>query len=321
MLIFYGADWMDQVECVVVGAGVVGLAVARALALTRREVLVLEAAAGIGTAISSRNSEVIHAGIYYPQDSLKARLCVQGRALLCDYCAQRSVGHLRCGKLIVATTLGQVAELQRIQDRASRNGVTDLLLLSAAQVRQLEPALHCEAALLSPSTGIVDSPALMLALQGDLESAGGVLALNSPLALMHKARAAIELEAVDGAQLCARLVVNAAGLGAVGLAQRCVGLDGCHIPKAFYAKGNYFTLTGRAPFSHLVYPVPEARLFMPRCASIGLICAVARCNPATRGFAPSSVARANRRPIFGFRGQPSMVCRDWSICWASSPRG
>ncbi|MBB1077789.1 NAD(P)/FAD-dependent oxidoreductase [Rhodoferax sp. 4810] len=248
---------MDQVDCVVVGAGVLGLAVARALALAGREVLVLEAAAAIGTGTSSRNSEVIHAGIYYPQGSLKARLCVQGRAMLYDYCAQRGVGHRRCGKLIVATTAAQVADLQGIQDRASRNGVTDLQLLSAAQVRQLEPALRCEAALRSPGTGIVDSHALMLALQGDLENAGGVIAFNSPLALMYKGQAAMELNASDGTRLRARVVVNAAGLGAVDLAHGCVGLDARHLPKAFYAKGNYFTLAGRAPFSHLVYPVPE----------------------------------------------------------------
>lgn len=258
MMLFYEAAWMDQVECVVVGAGVVGLAVARALALAGHEVLVLEAAAGIGTGNSSRNSEVIHAGIYYPQGSLKARLCVQGKAQLYDYCVQRGVGQRRCGKLIVATTPAQVAELLGIQDQGSRNGVTDLLLLRAAEVQQLEPALRCEAALLSPSTGIVDSHALMLALQGDLESAGGVVALNSPLTLMRKGLKAIELEASDGTQLRARVVVNAAGLGAVALAQRCVGLDARHVPQAFYAKGNYFTLTGRAPFSHLVYPVPEA---------------------------------------------------------------
>ncbi len=258
MLFFTWACEMDQVECVVVGAGVVGLAVARALALAGREVLVLEAASAIGTATSSRNSEVIHAGIYYPQGSLKARLCVQGRAMLYDYCAQRGVGHRRCGKLIVATTTEQVGELQAIQDKACRNGVTDLLLLSAAQVQQLEPTLRSEAALLSPNTGIVDSHALMLALLGDLENAGGILALNSPLTLMYRGPTAIDLEASDGTRLRAKWVVNATGLGAVDLAYRCVGLEARHLPKGFYAKGNYFTLAGPAPFSHLVYPVPEA---------------------------------------------------------------
>ncbi|MBE0475357.1 NAD(P)/FAD-dependent oxidoreductase, partial [Rhodoferax sp.] len=172
---------MDQVDCVVVGAGVVGLAVARALALQGREVLVLEAANAFGTGTSSRNSEVIHAGIYYAPGSLKASLCAQGRVLLYDYCQQRGISHRRCGKLIVATTAAQVAQLLGIADKARRNGVADLVLLSAEEARQLEPQLVCEAALLSPSTGIVDSHALMLALLGDLENAGGVLALNSPL--------------------------------------------------------------------------------------------------------------------------------------------
>lgn len=248
---------MEQVDCVVVGAGVVGLAVARALALAGRDVLVLEAASAIGTGTSSRNSEVIHAGIYYPPGSLKARLCVQGRAMLYDYCAQRGVGHRRCGKLIVATSAQQVAQLQGIQEQAQRNGVADLVLLNAPAVRALEPALQCEAALLSPSTGIVDSHALMLALQGDLEMAGGVVALHSPVAHMQKGQSAIELIAVDGTRLRAQVVVNAAGLGAIALAQRTAGLDARHVPSAFYAKGNYFTLAGRTPFSHLIYPLPE----------------------------------------------------------------
>lgn len=248
---------MDQVECVVVGAGVVGLAVARALALRGREVLVLEAAHAIGTGTSARNSEVIHAGIYYAAGSLKARLCVQGRALLYDYCAARGIGHRRCGKLIVATTPAQVGQLQAIADRARQNGVGELRWISAQQAQQLEPQLACEAALLSAQTGIVDSHALMLALLGDLENAGGVLALNSPLAHMQYAQEAIEIETTDGTRLRTRCLVNAAGLQAVELARRMRGLDARQVPKAFFAKGSYFTLTGRAPFSRLVYPVPE----------------------------------------------------------------
>ena len=248
---------MEQVDCVVVGAGVIGLAVARALALAGREVLVLEAASAIGTGISSRNSEVIHAGIHYPAGSLKAHLCVQGKAMMYDYCAQRGVDHQRCGKLIVATSAQQVAQLQDIQDQAQRNGVADLVLLDAAAVRRLEPALQCQAALLSPSTGIVDSHALMLALQGDLEHAGGGVALNSPVAQIQKGQSDIELIVEDGTRLRSKALVNAAGLGAIGLAQRTAGLDARHVPSAFYAKGNYFTLAGRAPFSHLIYPVPE----------------------------------------------------------------
>jgi len=173
---------MDCVDCVVIGAGVVGLAVARALALQGREVLVLETAGAIGTGTSSRNSEVIHAGIYYPHGSLKARLCLRGRQMLYDYCVARGVPHRRCGKLIVATSQAQVAQLQSIKDKAAANGVTDLVLLSRDEARALEPALECVAALHSPGTGIVDSHALMLALQGDLENAGDIVALNSGLA-------------------------------------------------------------------------------------------------------------------------------------------
>ena len=254
----------EQVDAVVIGAGVVGLAVARALALAGREVLILEAADAFGTATSARNSEVIHAGIYYPQGSLKAQLCVQGKQLLYDYCAQRGIAHQRCGKLIVATHAQQVAELRAIQQGAAANGVDDLQLLSAQQAQALEPALACHAALLSPSTGIVDSHGLMLSLLGDAENAGAVLAVKSEvnqlLALAGKAPAAIEIVVSDaggGTRLQARSVVNAAGLQAPALAARTQGLHARHVPTAFFAKGNYFTLAGRAPFARLIYPVPE----------------------------------------------------------------
>lgn len=249
---------MDQVECVVIGAGVVGLAVARALALAGREVLVLEAAPAIGTGTSSRNSEVIHAGIYYAAGSLKARLCVQGKGMLYAYCAERGIGHRRCGKLIVATAEEQLAQLQRIIDMAERNGVNDLVLLTRAQALALEPRLVCEGAVFSPGTGIVDSHALMLALQGDIENAGGIVVLNSPLDHAECAQEAINLVASDGTCLRAGTVVNAAGLQAPALAGRFTGLDPRHVPRAYFAKGNYFTLASRAPFSHLIYPVPEA---------------------------------------------------------------
>jgi L-2-hydroxyglutarate oxidase LhgO len=249
---------MDKVDAVVIGAGVVGLAVARALALRGREVMVLEAADAIGTGTSSRNSEVIHAGIYYPPGSLKARLCVQGRQLLYAYCAERSIPHRRCGKLIVATDAAQLARLQVIRAQAAANGVDDLVELSAAQARALEPELACAGALHSPSTGIVDSHALMLALQGDLENAGGLLALNSPLAQARWAGDAMVLVAQDGTELQAALVVNAAGLRAQALARRFAGLDPARVPPSHYAKGNYFTLSGRSPFQRLIYPVPEA---------------------------------------------------------------
>ena len=249
---------MDQIDCVVIGAGVVGLAVARALALQGREVMVLEAAQAIGTGTSSRNSEVIHSGIYYPEGSLKARLCVAGKELLYAYCAARGVGYQRCGKLIVATSDAQVAQLHGMLARAAANGVQDLVLLTRAQARALEPQLECVAALHSPGTGIVDSHALMLALQGDLQAAGGLVVLNTPLAQAQCAQGAITLIAKDGTELQAKSVVNAAGLQAQALARRFAGLAAQFVPPSHYAKGNYFTLTGRSPFSRLIYPVPEA---------------------------------------------------------------
>ncbi|MFN4360929.1 MAG: NAD(P)/FAD-dependent oxidoreductase [Hylemonella sp.] len=249
---------MEQVDAVVVGAGVVGLAVARALALSGREVLVLEATEAVGTQTSARNSEVIHAGIYYPQGSLKAQLCVRGKQLLYAYCGERGIGHRRCGKLIVATSREQVAQLQGIVAKAVANGVDDLVLLTREQARALEPALECVAAVHSPSTGIVDSHGLMLTLQGDLENAGGMVAFNAPLASAHITAQGIELTASDGTQLRARSVVNAAGVHAPTLAGRFVGLNATQIPGEYYAKGNYFTLAGRSPFTRLIYPVPEA---------------------------------------------------------------
>lgn len=249
---------MDKIDCVVIGAGVVGLAVARALALQGREVMVLESADAIGTGTSSRNSEVIHAGIYYPQGSLKARLCVQGKSLLYAYCAERGIGHSRCGKLMVATSDAQVAQLQGIINKAAANGVHDLVLLTREQARALEPQLECVAAVHSPSTGIVDSHALMLALQGDLENAGGLVVLNAPLAHADRVHDAIILIVEDGTELQAKTVVNAAGLQAQALASRFGGLAPQFIPPSHYAKGNYFTLSGRSPFTRLIYPVPEA---------------------------------------------------------------
>lgn len=248
---------MDTVEAVVVGAGVVGLAIARALALQGREVLVLESCSGIGTGTSSRNSEVIHAGIYYARDSLKARLCVQGRQLLYAYGESRGVAHLKCGKLIVASTTAQLPLLEQIRARAVANGVGDIAWLTRDQARALEPALECVAALLSPSTGIIDSHALMLALQGDMENAGGMLALNSPLAGADCSSDGITLTSLDGTQLRASVVVNSAGLQAPELAARFNGLARQHVPTAYFAKGNYFTLAGRSPFKRLIYPVPQ----------------------------------------------------------------
>lgn len=249
---------MEKIDCVVIGAGVVGLAVARALALEGREVMVLEAMPGIGMGTSSRNSEVIHAGIYYPQGSLKARLCVEGRQMLYDYCEARGIPHRRCGKLIVATSEAQVAQLQPIMDRAAANGVNDLVLLGRAEALAMEPQLECVAAFHSPSTGIVDSHALMLALQGDIENTGGMVVLNSALDEAACTPVGIELTMRDATQLLAKTVVNAAGLHAPALAHHFDGLDSRFIPTAYYAKGNYFTLSGRSPFSRLIYPLPGA---------------------------------------------------------------
>ncbi|WP_428419788.1 NAD(P)/FAD-dependent oxidoreductase [Methylibium sp.] len=247
---------MEQVDAVVVGAGVVGLAIGRALAQRGLETLVLEAETAIGTGTSSRNSEVIHAGLYYPTGSLKARLCVAGNAALYAYCAERGIAHRRCGKLIVATSEAQRPALQALQRRGVENGVGDLQPLSRAEALSLEPALACTEALLSPSTGIVDSHGLMLALQGDLEAAGGVVALASRVERIecgrpHRVQAA-------GMTLGARIVVNAAGLWAPALTQRTDGLPAAFQLRAHFAKGNYFSLPGRAPFSRLVYPMPEA---------------------------------------------------------------
>ncbi len=250
---------MEQVECVVIGAGVVGLAVARQLALAGSEVVVLEAAPMIGTETSSRNSEVIHAGIYYPKGSLKALTCVAGKELLYRYCAEKGVAHRRCGKLIVATSEAQNATLAEIKAKAEANGVMDLAWLGPAEVQALEPEVRCTRALLSPSTGIIDSHGLMLAYQGDAEDAGAMLAFNAPVEQARLTEQGIEL-AVGGAapmQLRARIVVNSAGLQAPDLARRFEGLRPDLLPTAYYAKGNYYALAGARPFRHPVYPVPE----------------------------------------------------------------
>jgi len=250
---------MDQVDCVVVGAGVVGLAVARALALAGRDVLVLDAAEGIGTETSSRNSEVIHAGIYYPKGSLMARSCVAGKQKLYAYCAERGVPFSNCGKLIVATNEAEAGQLASIQARAAANGVHDLRLVSAEEARSLEPSLACTAALISPSTGIVDSHSYMLSLQGDAENAGAVFVFHAPVLsgrLLPEGGAELAIGGADPMELRCDLLVNAAGLHAPALARKLDGMPAGKVPPAFFAKGNYFTLTGRSPFTHLIYPVP-----------------------------------------------------------------
>lgn len=249
---------VDRVQCVVVGAGVVGLAIARALALRASEVLVLEAEGAIGTQTSSRSSEVIHAGIYYPTGSLKARLCVRGGAMLYDYCARRGVAHRRCGKLIVATSEHQTQALRAVAGQARANGVQGLQWLGGSEARRLEPGLSCHAALLSPRTGIIDSHALMLALQADLERCGAMVVLRTRVSEVTRVPGALRVRTHDGALLDTGVLVNAAGLGAIDLARRTQGLASALIPRPFYAKGSYFACGARAPFSRLIYPLPEA---------------------------------------------------------------
>lgn len=250
---------MDKLDCVVIGAGVVGLAVARALALQGREVVVLEKAKLIGSETSSHNSEVIHAGIYYAADSLKARFCVEGRKRLYPFMEERGIEHKKCGKLIVATNTAQVAELTSIKQRAERNGVDDLRLVEKAELQDLEPALSAEAALLSPSTGILDSHGLMLAYQGDMEDRGGAIAFGSSVDAMDVQDDGIVLTISGDTEMTlkAKTVVNSAGFSAPLLAAQTKGLSPAHQPTGYYAKGNYFTLAGRVPFSKLIYPVPE----------------------------------------------------------------
>ena len=248
-----------SVDCVVAGAGVVGLAIARALALKGREVLVLEATGLVGSETSARNSEVIHAGIYYAPGTLKARLCVEGRHALYAYCAARGVPHRRCGKLIVAASPAETDRLAAIDAHARACGVDDLAPLTGAQARALEPALNAEAALLSPSTGIIDSHALMLAYRGDLEDAGGMIAFNAPI-LSGEVTAdgfALDVGGAEPMRLSCTHFINAAGHGAVPLARALSGVPAEAVPGAWFCKGSYFTLSGRAPFSRLVYPVPE----------------------------------------------------------------
>src|SRR6201994_1090405 len=250
---------MDKVDCVVVGAGVVGLAVARRLAQAGREVVILEAAEGIGTVTSSRNSEVIHAGIYYPAGSLMARMCVSGKQALYEYCRDHGIPHRNCGKLIVATTPKETLKLRSIRAHAETNGVLDLQTLSSDEARALEPALKCDAALLSPSTGIIDSHAYMLGLRGDAEDAGAGFDFHTPVLRAKASGGTIELEAGGEAPmtLACDLLVNAAGLEAPATARVIEGMPIEKIPTAYLAKGNYFSCSKKAPFSRLIYPVPE----------------------------------------------------------------
>ena len=250
---------MGEVEAVVVGAGVIGLAAARALALAGHDVIVLERAYTIGFETSSRNSEVIHAGIYYPAGSWMARMCVAGKHALYRYCEEHGIPYKNCGKLIVATTPEETTKLAAIRAHAEANGVADMQTLPGEAARELEPALKCDAALLSPSTGIIDSHAYMLSLRGEAEDAGAAFAFHTPLVRARASSGRIELEAGGASPmaLVCDLLINAAGLNAPAVARAIAGMPIEMIPSAYLAKGNYFSCSARAPFSRLIYPVTE----------------------------------------------------------------
>ncbi len=247
------------VECVVVGGGVVGLAVARALARAGREVLVLDKERWVGSETSSRNSEVIHAGIYYPGGSLKARLCVQGRDALYDYCEEHGVPHQRLGKLVVACKDAEIPLLEAVWRKAAANGVGDLVWLTASEARSLEPNLACVKAVLSPSTGIIDSHSLMLAYQADAEAAGAMVVLRAPVlgGRVGSRGFVVEVGGDEKMTLSCEILVNSAGLHAPALARQIAGIPVAAIPESYYCRGVYFSLAGRAPFTHLIYPAPE----------------------------------------------------------------
>lgn len=254
---------MDRVDCVVIGAGVIGLAVAREMALQGRETILLERESAFGTISSARNSEVIHAGIYYPKDSLKAKLCVEGNRMLYEYCRTHHVATQPYGKLIVASDDSQLDDLQAILYKAQQNNVPEIKMITGEQAKSMEPELQCSAAVLSASTGIVDSHGFMLSLLGGFEDAGGMIAYQSPLIsakpIGSKAQDGFELEigGADGMKIHTQLLINCAGMSAPAIAQKITGLSQEQIPKAYFAKGNYFSLSGKSPFKHLIYPIPE----------------------------------------------------------------
>ena len=247
-----------DIDSIVIGAGVVGLAVARALALAGREVFVLESRERAGEGISSRNSGVIHAGLYYREGSLKARLCVRGRDLLYAFCERRGVTHRRLGKLVVATSEAEVAHLQELMPRAAANGVRGLRWLDSNQARQLEPALRCVAAIESPDSGIVDVPELVMALIGELEQSGGRLLCETRVLAVVAEDGVYRVDTEGGGSVRCRRVVNAAGLDATRVAASIDGLDPRHVPVLHFAAGHYYNLHRRAPFHRLIYPLPQS---------------------------------------------------------------
>jgi L-2-hydroxyglutarate oxidase LhgO len=250
---------VDRVECVVIGAGVVGLAVARALALAGREVLLLEAETHPGTMTSARNSGVIHAGLYYAPGSFKARFCVAGNRALYAYCGQRGVDHQNCGKLIIANGDEEEQVLTHLLERAHANDVEGVRMISATEARKLEPEVVSTAALHCPTSGIVDPHSVMLSLQGDMENAGGTLVSDCRVDSVARLADGFRLSTGgDATEIEARFLVNSAGLGAVDLLNRIEGYEKARIPTMHLARGNYFTVAARSPFRHLIYPIPHA---------------------------------------------------------------
>ena len=253
----------DHIQTIVIGAGAVGLAIGRELARAGQECLILESTPKIGQGVSSRNSEVIHAGIYYPKGSNKANLCLEGKALLYDFCMQYSVPFKRCGKLIVATNTSELDQLTGIADSAYRNGVTDLIELTQSEVAVLEPNVQALGALLSPSTGILSAQDYMNALLGDFEANGGLLSTQSAVSQISRHARGFRLKVSMQAdqsefEITAACVINAAGLGAQAVASGIDGFPSSAVPKLYYCKGNYFAMTGKNPFNHLIYPAPPS---------------------------------------------------------------
>jgi len=253
---------MEKVDCIIIGAGVIGLAIARSLSLQGKEVLILDKETSFGMETSSRNSEVIHAGIYYPKDSLKAKLCVQGRDLLYQYCQERHISHKKCGKLIVACTDQEVEALQSIEQKAKTNGVNNLIFLDKKQVLEKEPDLDVIAGLLSPSTGIIDSHNFMLSLLGDVENNGGIFVprskfINGEITGDRFTLTICDTESGEDFKIQTRTLINASGLHATSLLENLKGFPQKHIPTTYYANRNYFSLSSKTHFNHLIYPVPE----------------------------------------------------------------
>ena len=250
---------MRLMQVLVVGAGVVGLAIARAAALKGHEVIVAETTKGIGNGVSSRNSEVIHGGMYYPTGSLRAYHCPRGRRLMYEFCASHGVPHRKCGKLIVATEDAEVAKMEAILKQGEANGVEGLTLIEGAAARAMEPALNCVAALHSPETGIVDSHSFMRALQGDLEDRGGAIAFDTKVERLIHTQAGwlVRFSGSESGELAVDAVVNSAGLGAQALARHTEDYPQARVPRLVLARGNYFGYAGRPVFSRLIYPAPR----------------------------------------------------------------